>query len=926
MSSPPRPRRTATLDSARAETIAAQLDPLEPVDRLVRDLRARRDGLDERDAQRRLEIYGPNALRRHTGRHWPAALLGQFIHPLALLLWAAAALAWLTGSGVLAVAVVGVIALNALFAVIQERQAERAVEALAAYLPPRTTVLRGGRAQEIDAGAVVPGDVVELAEGDRVPADARLLTGSASLDMSALTGESDPVVRAAGPCDHAVPLLRAGDVVFTGTTVVGGAATALVFATGMHTELGRIAALSQRVRTERSPLERQVRKLTWLIALIAVAVAAVFLPLGMLGAGLSAGAAATFAIGLLVANVPEGLLPTITLALAVGVRELAKAGALVKRLSAVETLGSTTVICTDKTGTLTENRMRVESVWMCGEEIAGDRLAPGPGVRAELARALAACSNAELAEPGATEPDRGDPTEIALLRAASALGADIRRTCRDTRRAALYPFDAVRKLMSTADRVSVRYGPIRLHTKGSPEAVLALCGTIAAADGTVRPLTDGDRARLTAVVDDYADRALRVLAVARRDLPDGPAPDRAAAERDLTLLGLVALTDPLRPEVPGAVAQCRRAGIRVIVITGDHQRTAVAVARQAGIGGTATTVISGAELAGLRDAELERILTGNPDVLFARSSPEDKLRIAEALRATGHIVAMTGDGVNDAPALRRADIGVAMGRTGTDVARQAATMVLTDDNFATLVTAVRAGRRVYDNVRKFMVYIFVHLTPEVAPFLVFALSGGAIPLPLTVLQILAIDLGTETLPAVALGREPAEPGLMEKPPRPPTENVVRPGMLARGYLLLGGLSAVLVLAGFFLSLWSGGWRPGADTAAGTPLHEVYLQAMTMTFLGIVACQLGTGMAARSETASLRAIGLTGNPLLLWGMAFEVAFSLTLVYVPPLAALFSLAPPPPWQLALLLVYPVLVWGADELRKLRVRAIAARNART
>ncbi|MEV6339343.1 cation-transporting P-type ATPase [Nocardia vinacea] len=906
-------------DLAQPESLVAQVDPREPVDRLVRDLRARRDGLDERDAARRLEVYGTNELLRRAGRSWPSELIGQFIHPLALLLWVAAGLSWLTGAVVLAVTVIAVIVLNALFAVAQERQAERAVEALAAYLPPHATVLRDGQRRQVDAARVVPGDVALLAEGDRVPADARLLAGSVDIDLSTLTGESNPVFRTAGPTGHDSPLLQAADLVFTGSTVVGGEATALVFATGMHTELGRIAALSQRVRTERSPLERQVRKLTWLIALIAIGAGAVFLPIGMLAAGLSAAAAATFAIGLLVANVPEGLLPTITLALAVGVRELARSGALVKRLSAVETLGSTTVICTDKTGTLTENRMRVERVWTPDDETAVDALTGTRPALSDLAQTLAACVNAELAGAPAGSADRGDPTEIALLRLADTLGADSSPRHRAEHRVALYHFDATLKLMSTVDRgLPSADRRIWLHTKGSPEAVLARCTSIAEPDGSTRALTGDDRNHVTALVDGYADRALRVLAVARRELPPGPVPERAAAEQHLTLLGLVALTDPPRREVPEAVAQCRRAGIRIIVITGDHQRTALAVARRVGICGAETMVVTGPELSHMRDAELERVLADHPDVLFARSSPEDKLRIAEALRAADHIVAMTGDGVNDAPALRRADIGVAMGRSGTDVAREAATMVLTDDNFATIVTAVRAGRRVYDNVRKFIVYIFVHLTPEVAPFLLFALSGGAIPLPLTVLQILAIDLGTETLPAVALGRESAEPGLMDKPPRPPSENVVRPGMLARGYGLLGGASAVLVLAGFFLTLYSGGWRLGSDTSAGTPLHHVYLQATTMTFLGIVACQLGTGLAARTETATLRDIGLFSNPLLLWGMVFEIAFSLALVYIAPLAAVFSLAAPPPGQLAVLLAYPPLVWGVDELRKAHQRA--------
>jgi len=410
-----------------------------------------------------------------------------------------------------------------------------------------------------------------------------------------------------------------------------------------------------------------------------------------------------------------------------------------------------------------------------------------------------------------------------------------------------------------------------------------------------------------------------VLAVASRMAAAGePVPSgRADAERALTLLGLVAMVDPPRPEVAGAVARCRAAGIRIIVVTGDHGLTARAVARQVGLTDGHVRIVTGDELAAISDARLDELLRDGGDVLFARSSPEAKLRIAEALRAEGHTVAMTGDGVNDAPALRRADIGVAMGRSGTDVAREAATMVLTDDNFASIVSAVEEGRRVYDNIRKFVFYIFVHATPEVVPILIFAISGGAIPLPLTALQILAIDLGTETLPALALGREPAEPGLMDRPPRRRGEGVIRKAMLIRAWLFLGMISAVLVMAGFLYVLVSAGWAPGDPTGAGAPLHEAYLQATTMTFLGIVACQIGTGLAARTERASLWSVGVFTNPLLLWGFAFEVAFAALLVGVPAVAEVFGLARPPSDALLLLLAFPVVVWGADELNRWRLR---------
>ncbi|WP_020012974.1 cation-translocating P-type ATPase [Promicromonospora sukumoe] len=898
-------------------------DPREPLVPLMRELRTKPEGLSGREAARRLLVYGPNELARRRHTDWPGQLLSQLTHPLALLLWLAAALAFLSGTAALGYAIVAVIVLNAALAFAQEQQAERAVEALAAYLPATATALRDGSRTVVEARDLVPGDVLLIEEGDRVSADARLIDGGVEVDLSTLTGESMPAFRSAELLDLSGPLLEARDLVFSGTSCTEGEARAVVFATGMHTELGRIAALSQRVEREESPLERQVKRVAWLIAAVAVGAGVVFLPLGALVAGLPLPEAVNFAIGLLVANVPEGLLPTITLALAVGVRVLARSGAVVKRLSAVETLGSTTVICTDKTGTLTRNRMTVTSIWTPAGLLALDGVPGGPGsgpVPTALAEALAACSNAEL-DPGRPGEGSGDPTELALLRAASALGADVAVDRRTAGRLRQFHFDPELRLMSTVDRGGDR---AVVHTKGAPEAVLDRAGGILAPDGETRALTAQDRRMLADVVAGYARDGLRLLAVARRELPDGaPVPARREdAERDLVLLGVAAMVDPPRPEVAESVARCHTAGIRLIVVTGDHALTAAAVARQVGIARHDTVVLTGADLEAMNEDQLDGVLAAGRELIFARSSPEVKLRIADALRAQGNVVAMTGDGVNDAPALRRADIGIAMGVTGTDVAREASTMVLTDDNFATIVTAVQSGRRVYDNVRKFIVYIFAHATPEVVPFLLFALSGGAVPLPLTVLQILAIDLGTETLPALALGREPAEPGLMGRPPRSRGENIISASMLGRAWGLLGGVSTVLVLTGFFLALVHGGWSLGAPVDPGTPLHHVWQEATTMTFLGIVACQIGTGLASRTQYASLRSIGLLSNRLLLWGIAAELVFAAALVTVPFLRRVFGTAAPPAELLALLVLFPVVVWGADELWRLVRRQRSSR----
>jgi calcium-translocating P-type ATPase len=816
-------------------------DPRERIDLLLRDLRSTVDGLSEREAARRLVVHGPNEIQRRAPPSVWSELRRQLTHPLALLLWAAAGLSLLERNTVLATAIAAVILLNAALAFVQERQAERAVETLASYLPPHSKVVRNNRHRALDIRELVPGDVILLEEGDRVPADARLLRGAVDVDLSMLTGESTPVLRSADLVDMG-PMIEARDLVFSGTAITSGEAHALIFATGARTELGRIAALSERVRAEESPLEQQVRRAAHLVAAVAVVLGLAFIPLGWLIAGLSFEDSLAFAIGLLVANVPEGLLPTITLALALSVRQLARKGALVKRLSAVETLGATTVICTDKTGTLTENRMRVEHVWT-PESL--DMQAPSNASGSAVRRALRTAAICSLAEPArGDEAARGDPMELALMEAAALSGERIDPKTRDQRRHRVLPFDPGRKRMSTIDEHDD--GEIWLAVKGAPESVLARATSIEVGD-EVRALGEPQREAIERTVESLARAGLRVLAVARRPIRSQEEAEIPgdAIECDLRLIGLLGLIDPPRVGVSAAIATCRTAGIRIIMVTGDHPVTANAIAHAVGLGRELLHLVRGEDLDRMGEAELDHLLREPRDLIVARSSPETKLRIADSLRAEGHVVAMTGDGVNDAPALRRADIGVAMGRSGTDVAREAATMILTRDDFASLVAAVEAGRRIDDNVRRFIVYIFAHTPPEVVPFLVFALSGGAVPLPLTVLQILAIDLGTETLPALALGCEPAEPDVMSRPPRARTQKVITPDMLLRAWAILGIISTVLVLGGFFFVLLRAGWQPGDPVGPGSMLEATYRRATTMT------CRLATrqGDAPRAAPAA-----------------------------------------------------------------------------
>jgi calcium-translocating P-type ATPase len=865
---------------------------------------------------RRLVVYGPNELSRRHHRKWPTELARQFTHPLAILLAAAAILALINGSALLAAAIAAVIVLNAALAFTQELQAESAVEALAAYLPDYARVVRDRHRTQIEARQLVPGDLLVIEEGDRICADGRLLEGDIEVDLSTLNGESAPASRSALAEAESTTPLEARNLVFSGTTCTGGEALALVTRTGMHTELGRIAALSQHTVQEASPLERQVKRVAWLIGIVAVGAALAFLPLGA-AAGLSFAAAVSFSVGLLVANVPEGLLPTITLALAVGVRDLAHRGAVVKRLSSVETLGSTTVICTDKTGTLTENRMQVTRLWSAGRFVeiplrAGTALSP---VEEVLMRTAAYCTTALPGSP--SEEAVGDSTELALIELANRMGVNVTADERSQARLRLFHFDSRLKRMSTID--AEEGGLVAVHVKGAPEMVLPVCTTVMSPEAAERPMTDRDRETIDRLVGVEAAKGLRLIGVARRVLsPAQQLPEkREMAEVELCFLGFVGMFDPPRPEVPDAMLRAHGAGIRVHVVTGDNGLTAAEIARQVGIGTSGLRIVNGPDLDRLTEAELDGLLQSGEEIVFARSTPEAKLRITDALRALGEIVAVTGDGVNDAPALHRADIGIAMGRAGTDVAREAATMVLTDDNFATIVAAIEGGRRVYANVRKFIVYIFAHAVPEVVPFLVFALSGGAIPLPLTVMQILAIDLGTDTVPALALSREPAEPGIMNRRPRSPKERIVRGSMLVRSWGFLGLISAVLVMAGYLLILHQAGWHLHSPTGVGSHLHSAYRQATTIAWLGIVACQIGTAFAVRADRASLRAVGVLANRPLLAGICFELCFAFALVYVPAFQGVFGTAALAPRQLAVLAPYPFIVWGADEIRRAFLR---------
>jgi len=871
----------------------------------LRRLGSSGSGLSSAEAARRRAEFGPNELEPRPARPAVLQLFDQLTHRFALILWVGAGLCFLSawrdpGGGLLALgaAIVAVIAVNGVFSFVQEYRAEKAVAALQRLLPLRAQALRDGAPQRLEARELVPGDVLLLEAGDQVPADCRLLEAlGVKVNTSALTGEPVPEARDARPSAEE-DALRSQNLVLAGTFLVSGRARAVVIATGMQTHFGGILRLTQAERPPLSPLQREISRLAAIVAVLAGALGALFLGVGY-ALHLPLRESLLFAVGTIVANVPEGLLPTVTVSLAMAAQRMAKRNALVRRLPAVEALGAATVVCTDKTGTLTLNRMEVKALVWRSRTLAAtpEALCELAAARAPLLHGAALCH--DLLE------GRGDPMELSLRAAAEgALGP------LPARREAELPFDTDRRRLTTLHTLD---GRLALHVKGAPEAVLPLCA-FADAEGGARPMSAADREAIAREAGALADRGLRVLAFAH-SAPAARA-ELASLERELTFAGLVALEDPPRPEVPAAIARCREAGIRVIMVTGDHPRTALAVARQIGLFSDGRA-LTGAELRRLTDAELQLAL-GEREILVARADAADKRRIVEVLRRKGEVVAVTGDGANDAPALRAADIGIAMGRSGTDVAREAADLVLLDDNFATIVDAVEEGRTVFANIRKFMTYILTSNVPELVPYLALVLLRA--PLALTVLQILAVDLGTDLLPALALGAEPAGEGVMRRPPRRRDQRLIDRRILVRAYLWLGPMEAAAAMAAFFAVLHGGGWRWGAPLAASDPL---YLQATTACLVAIVIMQVANVLACRSEARPMAARGLGENPLLAAGIAAELVLLLAVVYWPPAASLFGCAPPPAsaWLLPLPFAAGLLI--LEEGRKAVMRQAASAN---
>ena len=869
-------------------------------------------GLGGEEIARRRTEFGPNRIEAVRGDPVWLRLAREFTHFFALILWLAAALAFIAdayepGAGMrqLGWAIVGVIVVNGIFSFWQEYRAEKAVEALRNLLPQQVDVLRDGVETTVNAEELVPGDIVRLEEGNKVPADCRLIEGSGlRANISTLTGESDAVARNAKPADTDDPL-QARNLLLAGTLIVGGQCHAVVYATGMHTEFGKIAHLTQTVRVTITPLQREIARLSRLIAMLAMGLGVIFFFIGQ-ALALPLWDNFMFAIGIIVANVPEGLLPTVTLSLAMATQRMAKRNALVRHLPAVETLGSTTVICSDKTGTLTQNHMTVRQVFTDNALRSADTLA-GEGVRSELRAVAGYCHSLKF--PNGGDAPLGDAMEIALYQFAWNGRKDVTGGVR----AAELPFDADRKRMSVVIELQ---GHRTLYCKGAPEALLAICDCVLI-DGETRPLDTQARQLVIDAQNRMAETGLRVLALAFRPL----AAAEQGTEEQLVICGLIGLEDPPRPEVLAAAARCRDAGVKVIMVTGDYPHTAVAIAREIGIVRSADPVVlRGDQIAKMTPAQLQIALDA-PEILFARVTAVQKMLIVQALQRKGEIVAVTGDGVNDAPALKAADIGIAMGLSGTDVAKEAADIILLDDNFASIVNAIEEGRAVFANIRKFLTYILTSNVPELIPYLAFVLFR--IPLPLTIIQILAVDLGTDMVPALALGAESPDAGLMRQPPRARGERLLNWPLAIRAYLFLGLLEAAAAMAAFFYVLREAGWHYGVSLAKNDPM---YLQATTACLAAIVLAQVCNVFLCRHPRQSALRFGLLDNPLLVGGIAFELLLIGLIVYTPWGNALFGTQPLPLNAWLAMVPFVAGMFVLEEGRKWLVRRRQPKGANT
>jgi len=853
-------------------------------DQVLRTLETDLNGLSEEEAARRLEVYGPNELREEKRKSKLEIFINQFKNILILILLIATGLSILIGELLDAVLIVSIVLASAILGTFQEYRAERAIETLRKLTSPEATVLRSGREVKVPARSIVPGDVLLLRAGDRVPADARIIESiDLKIDESSLTGESVAVAKKVDPLPEDTPLADRANMAYAGTVVIYGKGKAVVVATGMNTEVGRIAEMVQEEIEEKTPLEKRTDEIGKILAYLCLSVAVLVAAIGFFIWKYDILTMAIWAVSLAIAAVPEALPAVVTGALAIGMYAMARKNAIVRRLPAVETLGCTTIICSDKTGTMTKGEMTIRKIYLrkYGSrliEVTGSGYDPHgelkiPGKESEKPKELellilggTLCNDARLEKENGKWVIRGDPTEGALKVLAGKAGVTSEVEEKYPRIGEI-PFSSERKMMTTIHRSPD--GKVIAFMKGAPEVVLSKCSKIMV-DGEVRKLEKEDVEEILRANDEMASSALRNLAIAYREIDEVPGEIGEEIESDFVFLGIVGMMDPPRPEVKDALELCRKAGIKVVMITGDHKLTALAVAKELEIYREGDIILTGKELEEMSDEEFESIV--EKVTVYARVSPEHKMKIVKALKKRGHVVAMTGDGVNDAPALKAADIGVAMGITGTEVAKEASDMVLSDDNFATIVSAVEEGRRIYDNIKKYLLYLLgCNISEILIPL--FA-SFAALPLPFTAIQYLWINLTTDGLPAMALGVDPAEPDVMKRAPRDPKEGILVRRETALFLVFLPLLVTAVILMNF---------------AEGISAESL-TRARTRIFTLMIIIELFIAISFRSIRHSAFRVGITRNKFLLFAVAISLAMQFAILYVPVMHAPFKITYP------------------------------------
>ncbi len=880
----------------------AEWHALEPGAALAR-LGSSLEGLTGAEASARLALYGPNALAGEKRQSVVGLALHHLATPVTYVLFAAITASLLTRNFVDAAAIAVVVVLNTVLGVASEWRAEQALAALEKLAAPRARVVRDGKAASVPAAEVVPGDLLALEAGDRVGADARLVAAEElQTDESALTGESEPVTKSVAALPERIEVADRTNMVWLSTVVTGGRGRAVVTSTGMDTALGAIAAQMRRTRRPATRLQVRINRLAAALGFVAVGLGGALFGIGLLR-GYPALEMMLFAVAAAVSSVPAGLPAAVSVTLALGVRRMAQSNAIVRRLAAVETLGSTTVICSDKTGTLTQNQMSVARAWAGGEEAEPPLAGAGSGM-AGLMLAGALASNATVSGSGPDAVIEGSATEKAIVEAARAAGVDAAAARAEHARLAEVPFSSSRKFMAVL--VAMPGGGRRVYLKGAPERVLARCRRVARA-GAEAPLDEEALWEVRDAIEQFAARALRVVAAAYRDLAPGEDQlDEDNLGDDFVLLGLWGMVDPPRPEAEPAVRAARGAGVRVLMVTGDHAATAEAIGRQVGITGKGRgAVTTGGELDGMDEAALRERLARA--AVFARVTPAHKLAILRALQARGEVVAMTGDGVNDAPALKAADIGVAMGAAGTEVAKEAADMVLTDDNFATIVRAIEEGRVIFHNLRRVVTYLIATNLGEMLTFATCIIVG--LDKPLTPVMVLWVNLVTDGACTIPLGIEPGHGDVLSEPPRPPAEPLVSAAMMRR-IALLALVMAAGVTAQFAL-----------DRQTSSVAH-----ARTVAFTTLAAFQWFQALTMRSSRTSLFRLGLGSNQPLLLGVLVAIALQVLVIYTPVGPLVFGTVRLGPWDWLRIVALASSILVADELRKLIGRRGVARLAQS